>query len=388
MNRSQKVFLLIISLYVIFDFILGSLVSLYLWEQTKSIRSILYYHLSLFFSIIVFTQLGSRKLSSSTPNHLYSASIIMGSLQAVLLFIFQESLGSLVVLFGFISGGVIGLQAVSAGHITQAVQSGESLRFISIKSAITNLVTLLSIPLLTFFINSLGSYTFSYLLGIGIGLVLISLTRELPTTNSSGNYQLIKATRELWSLPEMRSFLSSRLLYGIFNGPIWAVLGIVTLSFAGNLTNWGIISTALALTNIVGSYLFGKLHSEKYQISYAVIATLLFGAVTLFLGINWNFLTFLGYQLGLTLLGITFSLQFENSMYQLLNLNSTTMSYQKEIIGLGEICLGFGRLLVVGMLFLTNFTLENELYVRLLLLTIASIPLIISTRNKSAILYN
>lgn len=108
----------------------------------------------------------------------------------------------------------------------------------------------------------------------------------------------------------------------------------------------------------------------------------------MFLSINWNFTTFLGYQLGLTLLGTTFSLQFENETYELLNLNSTTALFQKEIIGLGEIGMGLGRVLVIVGLLLTNFSLDNILSVRLLLLAIASIPLLISTRNKSAILYS
>jgi len=387
MSRAQKIYLLILSLYVIFDFVLGSLVSLFLWEQTKNIQTILSYHFFLFLSIIVFTQFGSHRLQSSTPNSIYSLSIVLGVIQAFLLYLFQHNLSSMIPIIGFTSGGVIGLQAVSSGRITQSIQSGDSLRFISLKSATTNLVALLTIPILTYLITHYGTYSFSYILGLVIGVVLILSVRLLPLTRESSSYRPILAMRNLWSLPEMRNYIFSRFIYGFFNGPIWAVLGIITFRFVGNLAVWGIISTLLSLTQILGSYFFGKLQSRQYQISYAVIATLLFGSVTLFLGINWNFITFMGYQIGLTLLGITFSLQFENTTFELLNLDALTSSYQKEIVGLGEICLGLGRLAIIGLLIVINFNFDNELYVRLLLLGIASIPLLISSRQKSAILY-
>lgn len=388
MSRAQKIYLLILSLYVIFDFVLGSLVCIFLWEQTKNIQTILSYHFFLFLSIVIFTQFGSRRLQSNTPNNIYSLSIGLGVLQALLLYLFQHNLGSMVPIIGFTSGGVIGLQAVSSGRITQAIQSGDSLRFISLKSAVTNLVSLLTIPILTYLITHSGSYSFSYVLGLIVGIILILLVRLLPLTRDSTSYRPILAMQYLWSLPQMRNYIFSRFIYGFFNGPIWAVLGIITFRFVGNLAVWGIISTLLSLTQILGSYFFGKLNSRQYQISYAVIATLLFGSVTLFLGINWNFITFMGYQFGLTLLGITFSLQFENTTFELLNLDSLTNAYQKEIIGLGELCLGIGRLTIIGSLILTNFNFDNELYVRFLLLGIASIPLLISTRQKSAILHS
>lgn len=229
MSRAQKIFLAILSLYVVFDFILGSLVSLFLWEQTQSIRVILSYHLSLFVSIIIFTQLGSKQLSKVTPNKLYSASILLGSLQALLLYVLQNSISSFITLFGFLSGAVIGFQAISAGHITQGVQAGDSLRFISYKSSLTKLVTILTVPLLTYHITTSGTYTFSYLLGVGISVVLIFLARYLPASTIQTEYRLSAALKELWVLSEFRNFLFSRFLYGIFNGPIWAVLGIVTL---------------------------------------------------------------------------------------------------------------------------------------------------------------
>jgi MFS family permease len=388
MSRNQKIFLAILGLYVIFDFVLGSLVGVFLWDQTKETPVILKYYFTLFAAIMVFSQASSFLIGKFGAKKVYIFSIFLGLIQAVFLLLFQRNISQLVILIGVISGASIGFQAVAysivASNITQGLDSS---RFLGTKSALMNFVSIVSVPIITYLISLTGSYNISYILGLVSGGLVIFLITGLKIETVELPYRPLRYLPSALTGTDSRTYLLTRFVYGLFSGPVWAILGIVTFKFAGNLALWGIISTVFTILHIIGSYIYGKLNSRNLHKAYSVFATLIFASVTIMLATNWNFATFLIYQLGLVILNATFAIHYESLTYDLLASDGECASNKKELLGLGEIFIGIGRLVPLGLLLVINFSLEDNLVIQILFIAIASMPLIIINLLKNTSSY-
>lgn len=384
MTRNQKLLLVILFIYVIFDFILGSLVGVFLWDQTKSSTSILHYYITLFTSIIITSQVSTFLISSIGAKKIYIFSILLGLIQALSLIIVKDSISQFIVVFGVISGSSIGIQSIAYSLVVSTITSGtDTSKFLSFKSSLMNISSILSIPIITYIINKTGSYNISYIIGLITGILIITLISKLSITTEIVEYNPISYLKVAFSISEIRRYFLTRYLYGIFNGPIWAILGIVTYRFVGNLATWGIISTIFTIFQIIGSYLYGKIRTSNLHVALSVFSTFVFASVTLFLATNWNFFSFLVYQLGLVILNTNFSIHYENLMYDLLSSDIEISNHRREIISLGEIFLGLGRILPLLVLIFINFTMDNELILQILFILIATIPLLIINMLKS-----
>lgn len=384
MSRNQKIFLAILGIYVVFDFVLGSLVGVFLWDQTKETAIILKYYLTLFASIMIFSQLSSFLVGKFGAKKVYIFSILLGLVQAIFLLLFQSSIAQLVMLFGIIAGASIGFQAVAYGIVASSITAGtDSSNFLGIKSSLMNIVSIVSVPIVTYLIGLTGSYNISYIIGLISGIFVILLISYLDVATVETPYHPLRYIRSALAESETRTYLLTRFIYGMFSGPVWAILGIVTFKFAGGLVLWGVISTVFTIINIIGSYMYGRIKSNNLHKTYSVFSTLIFASVTLILATNWNFVTFLIYQFGLVILNTTFAIHYESLTYDLLSENEEFASNKKELLGLGEICIGIGRLIPLAILLLINFSLDDNIIIQILFITIASLPLVIINLLKS-----
>lgn len=384
MSRNQKIFLVILSIYVIFDFILGSLVGVYLWDQTRTSSVILIYYLTLFFSIMIFSQVSSYLVGLFGAKKVYILSIILGMFQAILLLLYQSDIAEMVILFGLIAGASIGIQAVAYGLVASTITAGEDAsNFLGIKSALMNVVSIVAVPVITTLIAKTGSYHLSYLIGLVAGILVITLISNLKITNEVSSYHPFRYLTQALVDFDSRIYLMTRFVYGLFSGPVWAILGIVTFKFAGNLAVWGIISTIFTILSIIGSYIYGRINSNNIHRAYSVFSTLIFASVTIILATNWSFATFLFYQFGLVLLNTSFSIHYENLTYSILSENEIFIANKKELLGIGEIFIGIGRIIPLGILLFIGFTLENNLLIQILFIAIASLPLLIISLLKN-----
>lgn len=378
MPRNHKILLAVLAFYVIFDFILGSLVGIYIWDKTESSTAILQYYLVLFSSILIFSQLSSKLLNFFSPKTIYISSIFIGLIQTTILLLFQDKLRGLVIPLAVISGAGIGIQSVSYNIVVGSIlENDSSTKFFSLKSTVMNLVNIFSVPIITYLIAKSGSYNFSYIFGAVVGIIVIVLISRISL---SSFVKTINSSYTLGSIigdSDIKLYLVSRFLFGIFNGQTWGIIGIVTYQFVNNVSTWGIIATIFNILTITGSLIYGKLGKEIIYKSIAAMASLLFGSVALILATNWNFITFLIYQTGLVVLNIAFSIYYEKLMFNIINQSDEVRSRQKDILRFGELFLGFGRIISVGALLILRFDFENDLYLRILFIVLASIPIII-----------
>lgn len=380
MSLPQKILLSILGFYVIFDFVLGSLVGLYLWDSSKNVQTILLYYITLFASILVATQLSAKVITKFGAKRTYIISIILGLFQALLVLTLKENISSFILPFAVLAGSSIGLQAMAYTlTVAQITNSQSTTTFLSIKSALMNLVSIVSIPIITYLIQATGSYTIAYYLGLLAGIIVTVLITWLPTnilTKVDSNSQSIK---QLFAYDEVRIYLLTRFLYGLYNGPIWALLGIVTFMFIGNVSSWGFLSTLFTILNIIGAYIYSRIRNPGLHRGLVILSTFIFSFIAIVLATNWTLATFLLYQLGVVLLNASFSIHYEGLVYELINDNPEIADCVQSILRIGEVAIGLGRVIPLLFLLYFNFSFDNPLSLQLMFVGIAGIPLIITS---------
>ncbi|MCE7898338.1 MAG: hypothetical protein DPW11_00405 [bacterium] len=385
MTRSQKIFLAVLSLYVVFDFTLGSLVGLYLWETTKEASRIISYYIFLFLSILITTQLTSGLINGHGAKKVYISSILLGLIQALVLMIVGSSIGNVIIPFGILAGTSIGLQAMSYSLIVSFVTSNkDTTKFLAIKSSLMNVISIISVPIITSLISLFGSYHISYVISFFAGLAIIVLISKISIPPSSEQSSSL-GYRSLMQIDEVRIFAITRLLYGVYNGPMWAILGIVTYIFIGDVARWGYISTSLTILSIIGAYFYSRISSSSVRNAVSTITTFLFASIALLLATNWSFVIFMLYQIVVVLLNSSFSLHYEGVIYSLVNENETIRVNISTVLAIGEIAMGLGRIVPLALLLIVGFTFENPTFLQILFILISVIPILILNKLSSII---
>ena len=385
MSRYQKIFLAILSLYVIFDFTLGTLVGLFLWETTKEASQIILYYIALFLSIALSTQVASKLTHRYGAKKVYITSIMLGMLQAGILMIMGSEIAKVIMPFGILAGTGIGLQAMSYSLIVGFVTNNtDTTRFLGLKSSIMNAVSIVSVPIITGLISTLGSYEVSYLISLFVGVLIVILVSKIPVVTNSAS---INATsyRSLLEIEEVKIFLTTRLFYGIYNGPMWAILGVVTFMFVGDVSRWGYISTGFTILSIISAYLYSKVADTSQRQAISIVATFMYASVALLLATNWNFIIFMIYQFAVVLLNSSFSLHYEGVIYRLVNDNEVIKDNMIQVLSLGEIAMGIGRITPLITLLLAGFSFDNPLMLQILFVLISVVPLLILNKLNSLI---
>lgn len=385
MSRYQKIFLAILSLYVIFDFTLGTLVGLFLWETTKEASQIIIYYIALFLSITLSTQIASKLTHTYGAKKVYISSIMLGMLQAGILMIMGSEITKVIIPFGILAGTSIGLQAMSYSLIVGFITNNtDTTRFLGLKSSIMNAVSIVSVPIITGLVSTLGSYEVSYLISLFVGVLIVILVSKIPVVTNSAS---INATsyRSLLEIEEVKIFLTTRLFYGIYNGPMWAILGVVTFMFVGDVSRWGYISTGFTILSIISAYLYSKVADISLRQAISITATFIFASVALLLATNWNFIIFMIYQFAVVLLNSSFSLHYEGVIYRLVNDNEVIKDNMNQVLSLGEIAMGIGRITPLITLLVAGFSFDNPLMLQILFVMISVVPLLIVNKLNSLI---
>lgn len=383
MSRNQILFLSILSLYVLGDFTAVSMTNLFLWQKTNNFSLILAYNCVLFLTMAV-SGLGSAIVGSTIG----TKKIFLGAmgcyvLQILLLFLFSDTISSIFIFVGIVSGFAIGSQSYAYNVISQKITAdGNREKYLGIKTSLLNIIILLGVPTLTYIATFAKSYkpvfgiALALLLGVCCLVPWLSLIEERKVFRWP---QLIKTVR---LFPDMKSFLLAKFLFGLQNGLFWVILGVVTLQFVGNLFVWGIVSSCLTLLFIVASYFYGKnatLQSQKYS---SVLGTFFFAISTLLLGTNWNFTTFIIYQVINVLLNVVLAISFETFVADIIEENDITKELAHELNGVGELVLNIGRFLPITLLLILHFSVKDSLFLRVVFIAVSSIPLLVINALK------
>lgn len=389
MDRNQKLFLIIVSLFALGDFTSVSITNLYLWQLTNSFQKILLFDVFVFAGMAVSGLLASV-LGAKIGNKLvFFLSMIFYICQFVLLIWQGSHIVTLLQILGTISGFAIGCLSYSYTVLIQEITvTGGREKFFGTRTSLVNTITLVGVPMLTFVASHFHSYNPVFLLALLLMCVVAILVLGLNVIEQTSSFHLFNTEHVLLKFPNVRSYIIAKYLYGIQNGLFWVVLGIVTLQFVGDVFRWGIFSSFLTLISITAAFIYGRkvnLQSGKYG---AVLATFIFAGTTLFLAINWNFVTFVIYQMVLVVLNVIMAVSFDSFMASVIEENQETTNLRNELNGVGEFVLDLGRFTPILILLLLQISFNNNLYLRIAFLIVAPLPLLIMNTLKKTQAFN
>lgn len=375
MSKNQKILLVILSLYVVADFVIGTLTNLYLWNDSASTRLVLEYNAWVFITMLGISQLSVYVVKYLGIKTTYALAMVFSLIQLIMLVVYGENISSLVFLLGILSGVGIGLQSYCYTVLATNLNNQKAEYFFGTKMASMNLMRLTMVPLITFLISLSGSYFGGFGIGILFLLMIMALIYLLKVQIDSDQVKPLDGWLLIKEFPDVRKYVTSRFLYGIFNGLFWVVLGITLYQLIENVFWWGIALTLITLLSVIGSYLYGKYSKPQYDQYVATIVAFLFASATLILAVYWSLTTLLLYQLALLLMNIVLSTDFEVFLLTIAKENETIKKSQQGLISVGELFLNLGRLLPILILIFVGFSFTNTLMLRILFACVSIIPL-------------
>jgi len=383
MDKNRKLLLIILALYVLGDFTAVSITNLYLWQKFNDFHSILFYNSNLFIGMAMSGFLGAVLGTKIGNKPIYMVSICFYILQLVLLFVLGNTIVNYLFIVGLISGFAIGGESYAYNVISQKITTEENRqKYFGMKTSLLNTITLIGVPALTFIASKAGTYKPVFLIAMVLLVCVLCLLTQLNLLETKTHFSVKNTVSALKAFPDTRSFLLSKFLFGVQSGLFWVVLGIVTFQFVGDVFKWGIFMSLLTLLSIVAAFYYGKtvtIHQSKFA---AVIATFLFASSTIVLATNWNFITFVSYQLVLVFLNVIMGVCFDGFVAGILEEDRLVSVVNNELNGIGEFVLNIGRFLPIFLLFLSNFSINNVLELRIVFILVSSIPLFIISALK------
>lgn len=372
-----------LAFYTLGDFVSVAITNLYLWQLTNDFQKILFYNVFVFSGMAIGGLLASILGAKIGNKLIFTLAMMLYAVQFGILLFTGSHVASYIILLGIISGFAIGSESYAYNVIVQEITAaGGREKFFGTKTSMMNTIILIGVPMLTFITTQVHSYVPIFSIAFVLVIIVAFLATRLVLLQQTTSFHLMSTKNVIAKFPDIKNYLLAKYLFGIQNGLFWVVLGIVTLQFVGDLFRWGIFSTCLTFIAIAAAYFYGKkatVHGEKYP---AVIGAYAFALVTLFLATNWNFTTFIIYQVVLVILTVIMSVSFDSFMATIIEEDSETASLRNELNGIGEFALNLGRFTPIFLLLLLHISFDNNLYLRIAFLVVAPLPLFIMSALK------
>ncbi len=378
MDKNQRKFLLFLVLYNLGNTASITFTNLFLWQSTSNISLLLFYNATVFFSMAMGGCIAGFLAKWRGTRFTYQTSMALYACQLLLLVILGNRTQHLVVIVGIISGLAIGVQSF-AFNVTMQKLTTQTNReqFLGIKTSLLNVVSLISVPLIAFFIQRFNSYLPFFSIAFVIFLCLIYVLRTLDVHDHTDVFTFENLGTLIYPNEDLKRFFKAKLLYGMQDGLFWTVLGVITLNFLGSLSHWGIFSGGLTLLTIVTAYIYGKKITLANSNYTAVGASILFAMTTIVFAANWNLFAFIAYQVVLVLLLVSMSVDFDSFLSDILDHDPKIAQLRNEYNAIGEVVTNAGRLIPVIVLLSLHVSVLDDIPLRIVFLAVAPLPLFI-----------
>lgn len=384
MSTNHVKLLFILVLYSICSLVASTFTNFYVWQTTQAFNLVVFYNTLTFIGIGVIGGLTVIIGNKFPAKMLYQIAMVLYIMQLLYVIWVKDSIGGAIVPLGLIQGCAMGLQAISINTIIQSYTNGENRSyFLGTMTVILSVVGILVTPIVSFGIDHVG-YIPLFMMAIALFLGIILLVVRLPVTNIVPSHSLRETFAIIRENQDLRILLRSKFLFGIQNGLFWLSLSIITLTFVGSLTKWGIFSSILTTLSIIIAYFYSRTAKASFQKYIAIVVTLIFAISSVLLAVYWNLPNFIAYQIMQVFLGVMMGVGFESYYGSILDENDQIASVRLPINGISEIYILAGRLIPAIFLLLLDVDTENILYLQIAYIFVSFIPLqIISTLNRA-----
>jgi len=360
-------------------------VGFYIWETTKDINKILEFNLGLFLLLPVgvllsglFSEYASLKIS-------YTTSKIIHICYLVLLLVLGSQLHSSIFIFGALSGLVTGLVLTNEEILTAKIPALDKTNLAGKLTALKRFFSIITPLGLAFLIDkSNASFETPFIIAaiLVTALLIFSLLVDFPQLD--GNFSLTTIFSFPGGNPEKNFLASSSFLNGIKEGFHYSLIGVLTLSFAGSLINWSLISASFSLVAIFLALIYNRFSFSRYSILSLGLGAIIFLVGSGYFAYDFSLFGILVYLAGLTLFEVFFGFGFTGTTTKLVTLDSNEKDLDSEYTFFIYFFQALGMLIPIGILYYLQLDLSDPIFFRVLLVAIALVPFTILGKLKKS----
>ncbi|HEC66071.1 MAG TPA: MFS transporter [bacterium] len=380
-SKNEKSFLLHQVLTSIPFAVVGTFITFYLWDQTKSLQLVANYHFFRGVGILGGAFLSSYFISKFTPNIVRAGGITLYAFVALLIVLLGASTANYTLLIGILVGLSVGIRVVPYRVMFATVNKPESRQnFLNLSGTFGSVFTIFLPLAAAFFVGDKGEYgnLFVFIFITLLVSVIPLLFMKLPKSESK-RLKLKEAFVQIIKDSDLKRLLVTRFLDGIKFGVKASLWSIIVLSVVGGLENWGIFNTVFAVLSTIISYTIGKKVKFSnsgfliiFMSSLLMVAGLIFAA-------NLDLISYILYSFIAGFADTLYSRSYASIRYKVMDRNVDEVDTLDEIDSISEIPVFLGRSIPLLIIMFTAVSFESDLVLRILIIVVSTIPLFVST---------
>lgn len=353
-------------------------ISLFIWENERSLQVLLKYHIPLFIAIPLFGYIGAKLTKAISVKVSFLLSFLARGAILLIVSYQPELLLNNIMLFGVVYAVAVGLYAIPRSTAYYSVIDKENMS--RIRAILLSIFTLIGLILPLFgayLIGSQGNYqhlfTFA-LISLLLSAFMLVIIR-IPKIPQRWDMLYVLKERS----PDHNNLLKVHFIFGIKSGIQWALFGVLVLNFLDNdIENWGRFSSLIGLVGVIAGLFYAKFIAKRIDILALLITGIAYAAFSILFVVNFNFMWF-----AIFLAVNSISEKFIGSslgtvISEMIEEDDEARTHLPEHYALLEFPLAIGRLIPLVILLITNASLDNDPALKLIFVVIGLVPFILT----------
>lgn len=325
-------------------------INFYIWEHTKNISSILKFNLGLFLAYPLAVLVGSilvetlgLKLSTAITK---IAQVTFISLLLILGIVMIQDL----LIFGFLAGLVLGVAFAPVDVVAAKILPDLRLDINYKIKAGTIIVGIIFPPVLSFLVDVNKAFTVPFTLALAtyVLLLLLSLFTTFPEVD--GKFNLAEVFKFPGTNPEKAILVKSAFISGLKNSIHYSLIGVLTLSFIGSLTNWGWFTLVLSIFSLLLVLIYKGLKISKQSIISLGLGAMVFLAGSAYFVYDFSLTGIYVYAVAVAFFEVFYGLGISSTMTKLADLDVNEEDLSAEYTFFTALFTSFGLILPIAFL--------------------------------------
>jgi MFS transporter, YQGE family, putative transporter len=359
-------------------------VDFYIWENTKSISSILKFNLGLFLIYPLAVLVGSLLVETLG---LKLSQIVAKTSQAIFVFLLLflgVRLISDPLVFGILAGLVLGTAFAPADVIAAKIDPTIRLDINSKIKAGTITAGIIFPPVFSLLVDQQGTFTVPFTIALFVYLLLLVTSLFVSFPEVDGKFNL----KEIFSFPgnnpEKGILLKSAFLTGLHNSIHYSLIGVLLLSFIGSLTSWGWFKLGLSIFSLILVLIYKKLKVSNQSILSLGLGALVFLLGSAYFAYNFALLGVFVYAIAIAIYEVFYGFGITGAMTRLTELDVSGEDLSSEYTFFTSLFTSIGLILPIAFLNYFQVDLQDPTMFIAVLIFIAFIPFtILKVMSKS-----
>ena len=358
-------------------------IAFFIWQTNNDLQALLYFTLTLFIFIPIGSLVSGILKGSQSPKY----GILIGNwiqvIQITLLLYYFNSLSLPIILITGALGGFAQGEKDSTNRILEVLtnESGKENieKFYATKTFLLSLLKGI-VPLsIAYLVGTTGSYKSLFVLVVVLLLLssIVSVFVDVESQNSPIKLRQILTIPG--TNPNKLALIMSLFFEGLTEGITTTILPIIILVYVGNIINWGWINTGVVAFTIITSAIMRKSMDNAGSRGTYSLGSIIFAITSILFIIHYNIIVIGIFLLAMALMDIIKETSFNSSVERIANSDNSESDLTAEYIFLADLATSIGKVVPIILILLTAQDINNETFVRILLIITGFLPLMTIT---------